>query len=166
MPASTCACVSRPVSARKRSGRSVSRLSVTRCSPARAQRFGVLGKQDAVGREREIADARIARRAFRTRLGKSRRSSGSPPVRRTSSTPREVNTSTSRAISSNVRSSCRGQPDVILLRHAVVAAQVAAIGHRDAQAAQRAAQAGRSGAPPADTSACVWSSGSICLFVG
>ena len=29
------------------------------------------------------------------------------------------------------------QPHVVLLRHAVLAAQVAAIGHRDAQAAQR-----------------------------
>ena len=32
------------------------------------------------------------------------------------------------------------QPDVLLLRHAVVAAQVAPVGHRDAQAAQRPAK--------------------------
>ena len=33
------------------------------------------------------------------------------------------------------------QPDVVLLRHAVLAAQIAAVGHRDAQVAQRPAEA-------------------------
>jgi len=42
------------------------------------------------------------------RRGRSRRRSGSPPVRRTLSTPSSMKTSTSRLISSNIKISSRG----------------------------------------------------------
>ena len=76
-----------------------------------------------------------------------RRSSGSPPVSRIFSTPRPAKMRASRAISSNVSSSCVRQELVVraedLLRHAVDAAEVAAVGDRDAQVAQRPAAACR-----------------------
>ena len=74
---------------------------------------------------------------IRTSVAISRRSSGSPPVRRTLSTPSDRNTSTSALISSKCSTSSRGSHDVVVLRHAVFAAQVAAIGDRQPQVLQR-----------------------------
>ena len=68
------------------------------------------------------------------------RSSGSPPVTRSLSTPRPVNTPASRSISSKVSRSCFRQPGVLRLGHAVLTPQVAAVGHRQAEVAQRALQ--------------------------
>ena len=72
--------------------------------------------------------------------GRSRRSSGSPPVSRTRSTPsfaeeiREL-----RDLLEREHVLAR-QPEVLVLRHAVVAPQVAAVGHRQAETAQRPAE--------------------------
>ena len=71
---------------------------------------------------------------------RSFRSSGSPPVRRTLSTPRSAKTSTSCADLLEREDVLARQPDVLLLRHAVLAAQVAPVGHRDAEVPERAAE--------------------------
>ena len=63
-----------------------------------------------------------------------RRSSGSPPVNRTSRMPScSTPIRTSRTTSSSVSISSVGQPVEALGRHAVAAAQVAPVGQRDAQ---------------------------------
>ena len=59
----------------------------------------LLGEENAVGREREV---------IRTSAARSRRSSGSPPVRRSRSTPSPTKTSTSALISSKCSRSSRG----------------------------------------------------------
>ena len=51
---------------------------------------------------------RASRAIIATRVGKSCRKSGSPPVSRTLCTPTPANTPTSRAISSNARIDARG----------------------------------------------------------
>ncbi len=73
--------------------------------------------------------------------GRSRRRSGSPPVRRSLRTPRPTKIRARRSISSKVSSSARARNGMFRAvdgaRHAVDAAEVAAIGDRDAQIAQR-----------------------------
>ncbi len=68
-----------------------------------------------------------------TSTGSPLRTSGSPPVIRSAVTPRLRATRATRVISSNVRSSLPRQEGEPLLGHAVDAAQVAAIGDRDAK---------------------------------
>ena len=139
MPSSTRAWASRRVSALKRSGRSVSRLTVTRPRPAAAQRRRVLGEQDAVGGHGEVGEPGSAA-SIATSRGRSLRSSGSPPVRRTLSTP-EVDEDVDEPADLLEREDVLpGQPDVLLLRHAVVAAQVAAVGDGEPQVPERTAE--------------------------
>ena len=78
--------------------------------------------------------------SIRTSSGRSRRSSGSPPVRRTSVDAERSEHFHQPRNFLECQQFLPRQPDVILLRHAVVAAQVAAVGDRDAQAAQRPAK--------------------------
>ncbi len=68
-----------------------------------------------------------------------RRTSGSPPVSRTSRTPIALSSPTSRAISSNVRISGALEPGEALGRHAVLAAEVAPVGDGHAQIADQPA---------------------------
>ena len=126
-----------PGERRKRSARRVSRLTVTRWSPA-ARSAGACSASSTPLVVRARSRSRGLPASRRTSRSRSRRSSGSPPVRRTLSTPRSVKTSTSWAISSKVSTSLAGQPDVLLLGHAVLAAQVAAVGDGQAQVAKRA----------------------------
>ena len=65
------------------------------------------------------------------------RRSGSPPVNRTWRTPSPTKMRVTRVSSSKVSSVALRQPDVVRLRHAVRAPQVAAIGDRDAEVAER-----------------------------
>ncbi len=107
MPSSTRAWLLRRVRNRKRSGRNVSRLTVTRWRPA-ARRLAACSPSSTP----LVVTARSRRRGLsarsRTSWSRSRRRSGSPPVRRTLWTPRSAKTSTSCAISSNVSTSSRG----------------------------------------------------------
>ena len=80
---------------------------------------------------------------MRISTGRSRRSSGSPPVIRTLSTPSSAKMSTRRLISSKSQNVLARQPGVLLLRHAVRAAEIAAVGDRQAQIAQRPTEACR-----------------------
>ena len=77
--------------------------------------------------------------------GRSRRTSGSPPVIRSLWTPSPTKIDARRAISSNDRTSSRGQEREVapehLGRHAVRAAEVAPVRDRDPEVAQRAPEA-------------------------
>ena len=107
MPSSTRACVVRRVSATKRAGSSVSRLTVTRCRPAAFNDAACSASRTPL-----VVIARSRRPGLAASgwisAGRSRRSNGSPPVSRTLSTPSAMNTSTSRLISSNCNISSRG----------------------------------------------------------
>jgi hypothetical protein len=107
IPARTAGCVPRCDSDFDRSARSVSRLTVTRPSPASlslstwsasSTPFVVIARSRRPGLSASIP----------TSVGRSWRSSGSPPVIRILSTPSDMNTSTSVEISSNVSRSLRG----------------------------------------------------------
>ena len=71
---------------------------------------------------------------------RSRRKSGSPPVRRTCRTPTNVKTSTSSGEFLEGQQFRARQPGVFLLGHAVEAAQIAAVGDREAQALEGPAE--------------------------
>ena len=71
------------------------------------ERLGVSLEQKAVRRDRQVLRRRRSRRASRPAPGSSRRTSGSPPVRRTSWTPIAASSATIRAISSKLRISAR-----------------------------------------------------------
>ena len=75
----------------------------------------------------------------------SRAASGSPPVRRSLRTPKAANRRARRTISSNDKPFLRLQESIVLvellLRHAVGAAEIAAVHDRDAQIVQRPAEA-------------------------
>ena len=82
-----------------------------------------------------------ARPACATSTGRWARTVGSPPVRRIPSTSkRSTKIRARRSISSNVSTSLRGSHCHALLGHAVRAAEVAAVGDRDAQVADDAAE--------------------------
>ncbi len=74
--------------------------------------------------------------SFSTKVGRSRRTSGSPPVSRTLSIPRVRAIRTNRSISSKLKSEAARQ-ELDLLGHAVNAADVAAVGHADPQVVVR-----------------------------
>jgi len=107
IPFSTFAWESFRVSAIKRSGRSVSRLTVTRCRPASYSAFA-----DSANNNPFVVIAKSSIRGLRaiipTKAERSRRTSGSPPVRRTLVTPSSAKMSTRRLASSNVRMPLRG----------------------------------------------------------
>ena len=70
------------VHARNTASSSESRLTVMRCSPASRSACALRRQQRAVGRQRDVARRRRSRPACATSCSRSRRSSGSPPVRR------------------------------------------------------------------------------------
>ena len=78
---------------------------------------------------------------IRTSSGRSWRTSGSPPVRRMRSTPRRAEDVGEPADLLEVQDVLAGEPGVVLLGHAVGAAQVAAVRHRQAEVAERTAEA-------------------------
>src|SRR5260370_10333 len=107
IPATTSAWRALFANASIRSGRKVSRLTVTRCRPAaRRAAAWVASSSPLVVIARSVI--RASRAISATRVGRSWRSNGSPPVSRTFVTPSPANTGTSRAISSNVRIDARG----------------------------------------------------------
>ena len=123
--------------------RSESRLMLTRPQAGGAQ---VVGDEAAAwrrwwsspGRLRPVGRA-AARPACSTSTGRWARTVGSPPVRRMPSTPkRSTNSRASRSISSKSAARSRGSQRHALLRHAVGAAEVAAVGDRDPQVAHGA----------------------------
>ena len=99
------------VEARERGGSgrasSVSRLTVTRCRPALRSVARLLREQNAVGRQREVGERGTPRQRS-TRAGRSRRTSGSPPVSRTPVHAAPENASTMRADLLEVSRSSRG----------------------------------------------------------
>ena len=111
----------------------------------RAQGGRVLLEQHAVGRHREVAAATACRRGSRTSAGRSWRTSGSPPVSRMRSDAEGAEDVGEPADLLELEQVRARQPDVLLLGHAVVAAQVAPVRHREAQVAERAAEAVREG---------------------
>ena len=78
--------------------------------------------------------------SFSMSTGRSRRTSGSPPVRRSLVTPCAAATRATRSISSKLRISSRAWNFTPLFGHAVEAADIAAIGNADAQAVVEAAE--------------------------
>ena len=112
-----------------------------RCSPAARSAAACAREQHAVGRQRQIGDGRPRRQHARRARGRSRRSSGSPPV-----SAHAIDAERGERVGDDgdlleVEDALARQPGVVGLRHAVLAAQVAAVGHRDAQAAQRPVEA-------------------------
>ena len=81
-----------------------------------------------------------SRASFAISSARSLRTSGSPPVRRSLRTPSATATRTNRSISSKVRISSRGTNFTSVFRHAVEAADVAAVGDADAQVVVHAAE--------------------------
>ena len=139
IPASTCACVSRPASAENLSGRSVSRLSVTRCNPAARS-----ASPCSANRTPLVVSARSRIRglaaSIRTSCGKIAAQQRFAPRK-----PHVLNAQRRKHLDQprnflKCQQFLPRQPDILLLRHAVVAAQVAPVGDRNAQAAQRTAQ--------------------------
>src|SRR6058998_3794661 len=106
-PPSTSACRALLANASMRSGRNVSRLTVTRCRPAVRNSAACFPSSKPL-----VVMARSRIRGLRaiiaTSVERSWRSSGSPPVSRTLCTPRLANTPVSRSISSKVRIEVRG----------------------------------------------------------
>jgi hypothetical protein len=86
----------------------------------------------------------MSRLISRMIAGRSPRSSGSPPVSRTFSTPRPTNARTILTSSSRVMSRPLGEERVVgperLLGHAVRAAEIAPVRHGNAQVADGAAE--------------------------
>ena len=138
MPSRTRSSSSKRVSATKRSGRSVSRLTVMRCRPASRSAVALVGEQDAVGRQRQIADRRLRARASRDErrqvAAEQRLAAGQPDL---------VDAERHEDVDERARfprsAGCpraaarRSRP-----RACSTAAQVAAVGDRQPQVAQRA----------------------------
>ena len=107
-PRSTCGSESRRVIWKKRSRCERVDRDVDAVDAGLDQRGGVALEQVAVGGQREVLAGPRPRRASRPARGKSRRTSGSPPVSRTSSIAhRRPSARTSRSISSKLRTSAR-----------------------------------------------------------
>ena len=140
MPASTAGSASNRVSALKRSRSQRVEADGQPVQAGRAQRRGV---RPRAARRWSSAPGRACqgwRPAASIRSGRSRRSSGSPPVSRTRSTPSSrEHVGQPRDLLEREHVLAR-QPEVLVLRHAVVAAEVAPV--RDRQRAGCAA-AGR-----------------------
>ena len=164
MPASTSATgKSASFMRRNTASSSASRLTVTLDRPAafsalalRASSEPLVVSVTSSGRHRHCA----ARISIATNSSMCRRSSGSPPVNRSLVTPCAANTRARRVISSKLSSDVLRQELVVAIEHrfghAVAATKVAAIGHRNAQVAQRPVRAGRSGGPWAHATARGW----------
>ena len=118
--------------------------------PGVRERLRLLRQQRGVGRQGEVEV--VAERGEPLDQGsRSRRSSGSPPVMRSFCTPRSTKTRATRSISSKRQELAPRQEAVVvaedLLRHAVDAAEVAAVGDRDAEIAHRPAERVEDGHP-------------------
>ena len=102
------------------------------------ERRRVLGEQDAVGRHGQVADPRLrGQHADEARqvAAQQRLAAGQAHL-----VHAEVEEHVGqRGDLAEVQDVLAREPDVLLLRHAVAAAEVAAIGDRDAQVAQHAA---------------------------
>ena len=127
--------------ARKIASSSESRLTVTRVRPASASACAFCGSSEPF--VVSVSSTSIAA-SIAIRRSTSRRTSGSPPVMRIFSTPFATNARARRVDLLEVEQLRARQELVVapedLLRHAVDAAEVAAVGDRDAQVAQRAAE--------------------------
>ena len=138
-PAASAASMARRTSLRtprrrmaaKRSGRRESQLTLTRRRPAEASFRAMPASSVPLVVTARSSNPSADSRA--TSTGSPLRTSGSPPVMRSAVTPRLRATRATRVISSNVRSSVLAEEREALLGHAVDAAQVAAIGDRDAK---------------------------------
>ena len=140
-PSSTCCSESRRVSWKKRSGASASSDTFTRRRPARTSSLDLALEQVAVGGQREVVDVLDRRESISTSRHSSRRASGSPPVRRTSWTPIDASSRDQPRDLLVGEELVAVQPRQALGGHAVLAAEVAAVGDRDAHVADRAAVA-------------------------
>ena len=104
---------------------------MTRWRPAARSGRGLVGEQDAVGRQREVADARLAREQaheVRKVAAHERLTAGQPEL---------VHAEVGEDIDEDahlleIEDVLARQPRVVALRHAVLAAQVAAVGDRQA----------------------------------
>ena len=101
--------------------------------PGRRQRGGVALEQVAVGRQRQVVGGPRSAASIETSFGNSRRTSGSPPVRRTSSTPIATEQPHQPLDLLEAEDLVALEPGQPVGRHAVLAAEVAAVGDRDAQ---------------------------------
>ena len=136
---------SRRVISANRSGRRVSRETLTRSRPAAARAARRAGEADAVGGQRDVR-ARSERGRRDDLDSRPRRSSGSPPVKRTSRTPRSRTRDGDQPDELVVGQLLgSGHPGQALGGHAVGAAQVAAVGQRDPQVRGDPAEAVRQG---------------------
>ena len=125
-----------PGQLRKRSGRSVSRLTVSRCRPGVAQRRGLRREQHAVGRHGQVADRRPGREPvdeLRQVAAQQRLATGQPDLVHAEGRE-DVD---ERLDLLEVQDVLARQPHVVRLRHAVAAAQVAPVGDREPEVPQR-----------------------------
>ena len=129
----------------KRSARERVEADVDPPQPGGAQLVGEQAQRGAVGRHRQIGRAARDRPTARsapacsTSTGRWARTVGSPPVRRMPSTSKRSTTDRGEPLDLLERRAPRSrQPRHPLLRHAVRAAEVAAVGDRDPQVADDA----------------------------
>ena len=119
-------------------------VDVQAAQPGVVQRLApACASSTRVGGQREVANARNRGQLARSARGRSRRTSGSPPVMRSLVTPSDAATRTKRSISSKSRISSRGHELHALFRHAVEAADVAAVRDADPQIVVHAAESDR-----------------------
>ncbi len=114
----------------------MSRLTVSRCRPASRSALRLRSQQHAVGGHRQVPDRGTGRQPM-NESGRSRRRSGSPPVRRTLSTPSAREDVDQRLDFLELQDVLARQPDVIRLGHAVAAPQVAPVGDRETEVPER-----------------------------
>ncbi len=139
MPSRTAARPSNRVSCRNRSARSVSMLTVRRFNPASFSASTWLGQQNAVRGEREILQPLLRGEES------NERGEIAPEQRFAAGQPNLVDAERNehvdqRADFFEVEDVLARQPGVLVFRHAVFAAQVAAVGDRQAQVSQRTVQ--------------------------
>ena len=107
-----------------------------RCKPGVFERVNVIGEQDTVGRQREIVDA-----AFRRQ--QAHESGKVPPQQRLAAgEPHLVDAERDEDVDQRtdfleMQQILARQPDVLVLRHAVLAADIAPVGDRQPQIAER-----------------------------
>ena len=115
---------------------------MTRSSPAAGERVRGAGQAERVGGHRDLEVAARAARCAATMSTRPRRTSGSPPVNRTSWMPEQAHADVDQPDDLVVgQHGVVGQPVEALGRHAVGAAQVAAVGQRDPQVGRDPAEA-------------------------
>ena len=105
------------------------------------ERLGVALEQEPVGRDRQVVDGVDLGEHLPPGCGNCLRTSGSPPVRRTSWTPMSANRLDQAGDLLEGQNLGAFKPGQALGRHAVLAAEVAAVGDRHAQIADQAAVA-------------------------